>query len=839
MKVSVDGQCLSAPQTPTATRRLVWEMLVAFAHSSGGVEMETLTLDRAVAAALRQARIRARKIQLPPPRDRLVPSPYAQRVNEAFRAAWLDSPPDVILLPELTSPEVALVEPFAGIPTVAVMCAPPREQADGRYAFELAMQRLERLRRAGTFFLVTSLLLRDWLTVNARVPAERIETLPPPVDLRRFFAREGQTGPDFFSQAEPAPFILAQACEETVSTLPALFHAFAQLPTSLRRIGLKVAVDRSDSRLMDAVQRAATDEGVAAERWEWADADETSFSLLLREARVFLYPAEEDYIGAPLLQAMASGCAVICSDTGALPELAGTAALTASPFDAEALGDRLARMLRQRQEREAWAARGPQRARKYGGRQCAARLAQTFYQEHREEAALSGDLRVAFATPFPPPPSGVAQYSKLLAGELREYADVDLYVPDLEQVDPVLRTRFHIFPADELPTRFGKYDVAVYSMAADYDQYRGLFALLGRLPGVVIMHDASLRDFFLGARGPQAAADGQAFRLRSLGLGSGQAGQAPRHGSLRHSSGQAGQAAARLEGDPFYEEMRYCYGEAGAEAARRALIDGEPVDQRLAFLNHRVTRRSRGVVAHSRWAARRLLENGDPPPILALPHGLPVDPQFDQVAGREFRESLRERGGRLFIGALGPFDESRRLHVLLRAVAQLRDHGRRPLLALIGRQTAAVEAQCRLLAAQLDLGRLIVPVDRPEPHDAFLGHLAALDAVVDLRCPDPCEVSNAAWMALALGKPLFLTDAPAVRELPREAAFRIAADDLEIPMLAAALEGLVERIELREGMIQAARAYAAKVAAWPIVARRFCQFLYEVARRYRYAPPSE
>ncbi len=47
----------------------------------------------------------------------------------------------------------------------------------------------------------------------------------------------------------------------------------------------------------------------------------------------------------PVLEAMASGCPVVCSDTTSLPEIAGDAALLVSPNDPEALAAALQQVL--------------------------------------------------------------------------------------------------------------------------------------------------------------------------------------------------------------------------------------------------------------------------------------------------------------------------------------------------------------------------------------------------------------------------------------------------------------------------------------------------------------
>jgi glycosyltransferase involved in cell wall biosynthesis len=52
-----------------------------------------------------------------------------------------------------------------------------------------------------------------------------------------------------------------------------------------------------------------------------------------RAAEVFVYPSLNETFGLPILEAMACGCPVVTSDTSAMPETAGGAAILADPAD--------------------------------------------------------------------------------------------------------------------------------------------------------------------------------------------------------------------------------------------------------------------------------------------------------------------------------------------------------------------------------------------------------------------------------------------------------------------------------------------------------------------------
>ncbi len=74
---------------------------------------------------------------------------------------------------------------------------------------------------------------------------------------------------------------------------------------------------------------------------------DTDLPLLLNEASAFVFPSLYEGFGMPVLEAMACGCPVVCSNSSSLPEVAGLAALYHHPLDTEALADCLRRVLTQ------------------------------------------------------------------------------------------------------------------------------------------------------------------------------------------------------------------------------------------------------------------------------------------------------------------------------------------------------------------------------------------------------------------------------------------------------------------------------------------------------------
>ena len=62
-------------------------------------------------------------------------------------------------------------------------------------------------------------------------------------------------------------------------------------------------------------------------------------------ARAFVYPVAVRGLGLPVLEAMARGVPVACSNASSLPEVAGEAALLFDPHDERAIAAALERLL--------------------------------------------------------------------------------------------------------------------------------------------------------------------------------------------------------------------------------------------------------------------------------------------------------------------------------------------------------------------------------------------------------------------------------------------------------------------------------------------------------------
>ena len=89
---------------------------------------------------------------------------------------------------------------------------------------------------------------------------------------------------------------------------------------------------------------------------------------LYRTAAALVFPSLYEGFGMPVLEAMACGCPVACSNVTSLPEVAGDAARLFDPHDADEIAAAISDVL---DEPEPWIARGLERAKVFTWESCA------------------------------------------------------------------------------------------------------------------------------------------------------------------------------------------------------------------------------------------------------------------------------------------------------------------------------------------------------------------------------------------------------------------------------------------------------------------------------------
>jgi glycosyltransferase involved in cell wall biosynthesis len=100
--------------------------------------------------------------------------------------------------------------------------------------------------------------------------------------------------------------------------------------------------------------------------------DDTALGHLYANATALVYPSLYEGFGIPPLEAMGSGCPVLCSDTSSIPEIVGDGGLYFDPRSIDAIVDAMERVASGAELRSDLVTRGKNRARLFSWDRCAA-----------------------------------------------------------------------------------------------------------------------------------------------------------------------------------------------------------------------------------------------------------------------------------------------------------------------------------------------------------------------------------------------------------------------------------------------------------------------------------
>ena len=188
--------------------------------------------------------------------------------------------------------------------------------------------------------LADSASTRDDLIALMGVPANRVEVLYSGVDPRFRPEREPGERRRILRRYRvgESPYILSVSTLQPRKNFVRLIQAFSALSTDVR---LVIAGGRG--WLYEDIFAAAAKCGDRVRILGYVD--DSDLPALYRGAALFAFPSLYEGFGLPVLEAMACGVPVVCSNASSLPEVAGDAALLVDPLDTDGLANALHRGL--------------------------------------------------------------------------------------------------------------------------------------------------------------------------------------------------------------------------------------------------------------------------------------------------------------------------------------------------------------------------------------------------------------------------------------------------------------------------------------------------------------
>jgi glycosyltransferase involved in cell wall biosynthesis len=210
-------------------------------------------------------------------------------------------------------------------------------------------------RRSGRLIVPSEATRADLLQYYG-IPPERVAMIPHGVNAE-FYKLPRQ---------DLEPLLLCVSTLHPHKNIESLIRAYAHRTRKQRLVlaGMRGFHARPIERL---IAKLGLEDRIEITGWIPRD----KLIALYGRAWAFVYPSTFEGFGMPVLEAMAAGIPVACSDIAPLREVAGDAALLFDPSDEDAMAEALDRIVEDENLRRRLAKSGPERARGFTWRRAA------------------------------------------------------------------------------------------------------------------------------------------------------------------------------------------------------------------------------------------------------------------------------------------------------------------------------------------------------------------------------------------------------------------------------------------------------------------------------------
>ncbi len=291
--------------------------------------------------------------------------------------------PDVLFVPAHVLP---LVHPRRSVVTVHDLGYLYYPEAHTRWARYYLQRSTSYNTRAAAHLIADSQATKRDLIEHCQVSDEKITVVYPGYDPQFAPIRDRTRLAAIRERYQiPGPYAIYVGTLQPRKNLTRLLEAFVILGQQLEQIHLVIAGKRGwlYKPLFARVQELGLDERVHFTGYVPQD----DLPALISGARVFVLPSLYEGFGLPVVEAMACGTPVICSNVSSLPEVTGDAAILVNPHDTAQLAEALGQVLADQQLRNKLASRGLLRASQFSWEKSAQetlRVLETVGSMHRE-----------------------------------------------------------------------------------------------------------------------------------------------------------------------------------------------------------------------------------------------------------------------------------------------------------------------------------------------------------------------------------------------------------------------------------------------------------------------
>jgi glycosyltransferase involved in cell wall biosynthesis len=205
---------------------------------------------------------------------------------------------------------------------------------DGARTFYITRALPFLIRRLTHVLTVSESSKRD-IVEYAGVPENKVTVTPLAADPAVYFRRDPLEAAELLSRrhAIRPPFLLyTSRIEHPGKNHARLIRAFADLKRR-HKIPHQLVLAGTDRERADEVHREAAQSGFADDILFTGFVAAEDLPLFYQAADIFVFPSLYEGFGLPILEAMACGTPVACSNVSSIPEVAGEAAVLFDPAD--------------------------------------------------------------------------------------------------------------------------------------------------------------------------------------------------------------------------------------------------------------------------------------------------------------------------------------------------------------------------------------------------------------------------------------------------------------------------------------------------------------------------
>lgn len=514
--------------------------------------------------------------------------------------------------------------------------------------------------------------------------------------------------------------------------------------------------------------------------------NEEELVSLYQNAILFFFPSLYEGFGLPVLEAMATGLPVVCSNTSSVPEVGGDTVFYCDPHNIENMAQILVKALHEVNQNLVSIQQIHTRAKQFDWNKCAVAYSRLFNNKLiKNRSAKSHPVlrKIAYVSPWIPQRTGIADYSYNLVNCLKNKTDITLFLDNIDCMDNDRCFGLPIRVLDSLPSLIHEFDTVIYHIGNNTHFHRTIYKMAWDYPGIVVLHDYNIHSFI---------ADG----------------------------------FLRTKEEKYYKDALIDgYGNIGENHYKDIIKNHITGDINTFPLSKALAERSQATIVHSRWVKTQF-ENSDKIKVIPLGTVPVIEEEINIEATKRIQNKLGITSNDFLIATFGFINKFKRIDSVLDAVKNLVDKGY-PVKLLLAGEILDPSIKIKEMTKKLNLQEVVILTGYLND-DELEEYLSISDIVLNLRYPSMGETSAILMRALSYGKACIVSNYCQFAELPDSVCWKVDIDHREISQLIAYLEELMQNLGARKQLGRNAKFYMENYSTYESSAGLYCNVIDEV-----------